>query len=195
MNTLFIDVETTGLDPDRNSVIQIACSYYSGTQLVTSFEGKFPIRPNTIVDLGALQVNKFKYDELPNFHDSINQLVEFLLKLPQNREDPMLFAGHNVAFDILALKKLLKSYNIEGVDRLFSYRVVDTSTIGEFLRQSGVIKLTRMSLANLAKALEIEVDETKTHKADYDIELTAKCYFKMIEKVSSLTKNITEAKE
>ena len=194
MNTLFIDVETTGLDLDKNSVIQIACSYYTGTTLVTSFEGKFPIRQNTIVDLGALQVNKFNYQELPNFHDSIDQLVEFLLKLPQNKEDPILLAGHNVSFDILALKKLLKSYNIEGVDRLFSYRVIDTSTIGEFLRQTGVIKLSRMSLANLAKALEIEVDETKTHKADYDIELTAKCYFKMIEKVEALTKKEPEVK-
>lgn len=186
MKNLFIDVETTGLDLDRNCVIQVACAYYSDRKLVTSFEGKFPIKETDIVDLGALQINKFNYQELFNFQSSLNELVEFLLKLPQDREDPIIFSGHNISFDIAALKKLLKKNNIEGVDRLFSYRIVDTSTLGEFLRHTGVIKLSRMSLANLAKALGIEVDETKTHKADYDVDLTAQCYFKMIEKVKQL---------
>jgi DNA polymerase III alpha subunit (gram-positive type) len=160
MNNLFIDVETTGLDPDRNAVIQIACSFYKDKTLVTSFEGKFPVTEKDIVDLGALQVNKFNYQEIFNFQSSLNELVEFLLKLPQSREDPIILSGHNILFDITALKKLLKKNNIEGLDRLFSYRIVDTSTLGEFLRHTGVIKLSRMSLANLAKALGIVVDET-----------------------------------
>ena len=67
-----------------------------------------------------------------------------------------------------------------GWGDIFDYSIIDTSVIGNYLREAGVITLDKMSLGNLAETLGISFDKTQLHTALVDAELSAKCYFIML---------------
>lgn len=180
-NLLFMDLETTGVEYDLNEVVEIACQFYQEGKLNKTFHVHMEHSGSKEINLGALKVNRHDigFKGYTPRKDAMEEFVQFLISLPVSKDDPISIAGHNVAFDVQGIKEYLKEYKVKGWDRLFSYSVVDTSTTANFLRDTGVIKMDRMSLGALGKALGIDVDNTKTHGAEYDTELTAKCYFKM----------------
>lgn len=187
MRLLFFDCETGGLNPDRHSVIEVGMLFYDNGEPVRTFDCTFGT--SCPVSLGALKVNRRSPASLSceNDTENIRRLVEFLVSLPSDKGDPILFAGHNVSFDIAMLKRLLENNGFENLGELFSHRVIDTATVGEFLRQAGILSLSTMSLTNLAKALGLETDKNMLHSALYDATLTMDCYFAMLNKMKGLS--------
>jgi DNA polymerase III alpha subunit (gram-positive type) len=186
---LFIDVESTGVDYADNEIVEVACLFYEDGVMKSSFCKKINPSFNKEINLGALKINKHKLtSQYFNREEAAKQLADYLVSLPSSKESPISIGGHNVAFDIQGIKEFLKEFNIVGLNELFSYSVVDTSTIGNFLRYCTSLNMARMSLSKLAETLQIEVDETKTHSAMYDAELSAKCFFKMCELVQRSTR-------
>jgi DNA polymerase-3 subunit alpha (Gram-positive type) len=186
MRLLFFDVESTGLDPERHSLIEIGMVFYDNGADLRTFDCTFG-SPGP-VSLGALKVNRRSTASLSCENDNINtsKLVEFLLSLPSDKGDPILFAGHNVSFDVAMLKRHLLNNGFENLGELFSHRVIDTATVGEFLRQAGVISMASMSLTNLAKSLGLPTDSKQLHGAVYDANLTLDVYFAMLNKIKGL---------
>lgn len=189
MNILFLDTETTGLDSGENAVIQIACEYHENGNLVKSFNKKFFSKNGEKrINLGALKVNKTSLSALhtaPPESIAVEEFVDFLLSL--NPKEQVVLCCENVVFDLGFVKELLKKYNIEGLDAIFSYRVLDTATIALFLKTAGVLKVEKLGLTNVAKSLGLEEPSTTGfHDASYDTKIMAKVYYKMLE----LTKDL-----
>lgn len=178
---LFIDTETTGVNPDNNEVIEVAAILYTDGKKINSFNSFLDFSSSAEISLGALRVNRRKLIDsgLTNRTKAIKLFADFLVSLPNDRQNPVIVGGHNTHFDVNFLKKMLEEERLTGWGDLFAYSVIDTSTIGNFLRSAGYITFDRMSLANLAQALNITVDKNKTHGAYYDAELSALCYYKM----------------
>ena len=90
---LVIDVETTGLDPKKNSIVSIGAVDFSNPKRQFYRE----CRPwnGALIDDGALKVNGFKREELLYskripLKDAITDLIEWIL---QSEEQTL--AGHN----------------------------------------------------------------------------------------------------
>lgn len=188
MNMLFIDCETTGLDENKHSIIEIACEHHKDGQMVSAYNRKF-INRQPILALDALKVNKTNIAQLLDIgkacpeEQAVFEFVDYLLSL-ENRD--LHICGHNVHFDVGFIKALLAKYNIEGWDKAVSYRHVDTCDRAKMLIETGIIPLSAIGvkgagLTNIAKALGLEVDETKTHTAVYDTNLCARVFYKMNE--------------
>jgi len=188
MNILFIDCETTGLDADKHSIIEIACEHHKDGQLVSAYNRKF-INRAPILALDALKVNKTNIKQLLDIgkeceeDKAVFEFVDYLLSL-DNKD--LHVCGHNVHFDVGFIKALLKKYSIEGWDKAVSYRHIDTCDRAKMLIETGIIPLDAIGhrgagLTNIAKALGVEVDETKTHGAAYDTALCARVFYKMNE--------------
>ena len=184
-NILFFDVETTGLDPDKNSIIQIAAQYYKNGTKVSEFETKIAPYTDSIA-IGALAVNKTTIKQLaeyPNSKVATDQFVEYLCSL----EDKFTYytkvipAAHNATFDISFLKNLLSFHGYSGWDNIFSHRTIDTATIARFLIDAGLLDCKNASLGVVAEALGIQVNEDNQHEAMYDTELCAVVYFTMLD--------------
>lgn len=182
---LGLDLETTGLDKNSTSVTQIALVHYNGEQRLSDFNMYVRPQEHLNFELGALKVTNKTFADYSKHQDreeAAKLLVHYLVRqvFPSAGNKEIKIVGHNVAFDVVRLRDFLASYNITGWDSVFSYRLIDTATIGQFLRDTGVIKLDKMSLGNLAKALGIEVEDNKLHDALVDVDLTFKCYFEML---------------
>ena len=187
MNILFIDTETTGLDANKHSIIEIACAHYKDGKLQSTFQRKF-VSNTVILDMGALRVNKQNTASLLEIGKKCSEqqgafdLMDYLLSL-DNKD--LHVCGHNVHFDVGFVKALLTKYGIEGWDQAVSYRQLDTCDRARMLIESGIITEQMggrgAGLKTIATALGVTVDETKLHGAMYDTELCAAVYFKMIE--------------
>lgn len=189
MTLIVFDLETTGLDSDKNGIISISAKVFnSNREVITSFDEE--CQPdNAEIDLGALKVNRYtlaKIDSLKTEESVLKDFCDFLLSLKFDGE--LVIVGHNPHFDISFIKSKLKKHNITGFDKAVSHRVVDTASLGRLLVMSGLIKDNKVSLKDLAIALQIPYDAEKHHSANYDVDLTAKVLFAIIDKVSQLTK-------
>ena len=218
---LFIDTETTGLDPRRNGIISLCAKLYKDGEFVESYDTGEPHHPNDFIfqtqwyrfnknfeeyqiDLSAMRVNKLaltaeglKYqlfhqgrcgqeeicpqDLLQNECDFVKNLANFLVEM--TKVPNLHIGGMNVQFDLKFIAALFDKYKLNA-NGVIPTRVVDTQIIAAFLQNAGVIKVPNLKSETLYECFQIEMDGI--HSAVADVELTAKLYFKMEQKIKEI---------
>lgn len=152
-----IDLETTGLNPKRDKIIEIGAVKVIDGQIAGSFHSY--VNPGRkleerIVELTGIRQEQV--DEAPDIEDVFPQLEEFLEDLP--------LLGHRILFDYSFLKKaavnLKKPFEKQGIDTLWIARC--------FLPQ-----LEHRTLPYLCEYYRIEHDP---HRALADAEATSSLY-------------------
>lgn len=185
-HVLGTDVETTGLDQGTTSLTEVALVHYNGEERLSELRLRILPKQEKLINLGALRVTKQNLDSLYiNAHapaDAAYMITNYLCNkvIPVVGNKELRILGHNVSGDIARIKSLLQEHNIVGWDEIFSYRLIDTATIGEFLRTCGALEMDKMSLENLAKALGIDTTKYEFHTALGDTDVTFAVYFAML---------------
>lgn len=187
MNLLVFDLETTGLDSDEHGIVSVAAKLYNKDRQVVNSFNKNCFNEMAHINLQALLVNRFTISKLREFKSEKQVLEDFcdwLLSLPRDTE--IVIGGHNCHFDIDFIKTKLKLYGIDGFDQVASYRVIDSASWGRLLAMSKIIpENSKISLSSLAQILNIPYDSKKHHTAEYDVELTAKVIFSIVDLLES----------
>lgn len=193
MHLLGIDLETTGVDPKTNAIIEIACIHYNGAEKLSEFNVEVATNSGRKKSLGAMRITKKSHKDIMNNYEAlysenaVDAFTEYLIKdVCSHTKERITIVGHNVSFDINFMKEWLSRHNIDKWDEVFTVRFLDTAVIAEFLRNTGALPLKSLSLDKLAEGLGVEVDKNKLHTALYDVDLTFKCYFKMVDLVRGL---------
>lgn len=182
MNILFIDCETSGLDPAKNAMLEFAAELHVDGVKVSEFStGMYDRR--SPVSLGALKVNGLKLAGLlllKNESEAVVELIDWLLSIKV--QGPIYVCGHNVHFDISFLKALLAKYQLDGLDNVIGYHFLDTFSIGSFLMSTGKLQTenNKVNLSALAKGLGLDVSQYKVHTATEDVRLTVDVYNSMV---------------
>lgn len=159
-----IDVETTGLRPQRQRVIEIALIRYEDGQEVRRYESLIhPERsiPKFIADLTS--ITDAHLAESPIFKQIAPEILEFV-------GDAML-VGHNVGFDISFVNAELKRCNLPTLinDRL--------DTLGMAVRL-----LRGLRKPNLQRVAEmVGLNPVKLHRAGPDASLTAEVALRLVD--------------
>jgi len=140
-----IDIETTGLDPLKHSILEIGALDFNNP--TNQFYQKCRVFEGAEIDKNALKVNGYDYNQL---YDSTKQelrdlLLNFIewIKPIKNKT----LAGQNVDFDILFLIESLKRYNI---DWILGWRKIDLHTLVycDYLKK-GINPIINKELSNL----------------------------------------------
>lgn len=196
---LFIDCETGGINENETSLLTIAGIICEGNSKYTKsfhfgiLEEYYRVMP------AAMKINKIDLVRLAengiNRYEVARRILEFC---KENFGDPrssnyekIRIGGHNVAFDVRFLKKLINDYrcvsNLE-YDDVFSHRNIDTYPITGFLNECGFFKGTNKigSLQSLCDYFEIE--NKNAHNAFSDVKATAEIYFRMKEEMNRIIK-------
>jgi DNA polymerase III subunit epsilon len=162
-----LDFETTGLYPERDSIIEFGAVRFKGRELLGTFEGL--VTPATEYTAEAMAISGITAEMLigkPAIEAVIPDFVSFL-------GDAVLVA-HNAPFDIGFLRATCQRLSIPALGN----RIVDTQT----LAQKALPRQKSYSLQNLASGLGIE--SGNAHRALDDAQTCMKLFWACVDALS-----------
>ncbi|KTD64213.1 ribonuclease T [Legionella shakespearei] len=172
-----VDVETAGLDPKSNALLEVCVVLlnmdeegilYKGE---SHFEHVLPFS-GAVLDQKSLEFNQIDPFQPLRFAVDEKVALERLFQpifaaLKKSRCQRAVLVGHNAWFDLLFIKEAVKR---TGVNSPFhSFTCFDTATLGGFVYGQTV-------LAKAAHAAKIHFDPNEAHSAIYDAEKTAELF-------------------
>ena len=167
MNFLWLDCETTGLSPEKNDIVQLACIPHINGKAHDSFnEFCQPENWNNIEE-AAIRVHGITVNRMKTFQSAAEMLDKFIVYL-RSFKKKFIIAGYNVGFD----KRFISSFftrhgRANEFFELFELQVHDTYTRAQKVKT--LLKTENLKLATLAKHFGIEID---AHEALSDISAT-----------------------
>ncbi|HEV8194465.1 MAG TPA: exonuclease domain-containing protein [Ktedonobacterales bacterium] len=159
-----IDLETTGLNPEQDAIIEIGAVKFAGERVLDTFETFVSSRapmPYRIQRLTGIKLEQLR--DAPALGAVLPRLRAFLGDAP--------LVGHNVQFDVTFLRRF-------GVAR--HNPLVDTYELASMLLPS----LHSYTLASVAGALDVLTDTV--HRALSDAQLSREVFLALLQRLDDL---------
>lgn len=165
-NLAFIDTETSGLDPDKHEIIELAVVIAKQIdrpgkgpkiEIIAEKDWKIKMKHRENAEEQALRVNGYNEVDWMFAVDLEAALREFV-KLTEGAT----FVSHNLTFDFGFIDKAFKK---TGVEHKMHYAKLDTISIA-FARLYDIPQATAFSLKALAALFKIENKKAHTALAD-----------------------------
>lgn len=178
---VMLDVETSGLDPQRHQILTLDATYLTrvGVEWVPtgdSLSTMVSICPWARIEDQALKVNRLKLEDLNRMGrpeaDVMAALVAWVKNCaatPQGEGAYILLAGYNVGFDRSFLEAAFDRAHIRWTEA-FSYRHLDVKELVQWARIAGMVKGDRLRLEGVARQLGCHQDGA--HASDVDVAMT-----------------------
>lgn len=178
---LWIDTETTGLNPAKHGLRELAYILVIDGQVVKKDVLQIDTRTyKTFVEIDdkALELSNVTIEDFDNFDDSayafdrFSTLLEYLDK--EDKNDYFTLAGFNVKFDNDFLREWFYD-NDAGAEfkNYFHYKVIDVFPLVITLKHLGFIDTENDKLKTVCEYFDIPID---AHNALSDIEATKNLY-------------------
>lgn len=166
LNDTFVvfDTETTGFYAGSDQMIEIGAVKIKNGEIIDRFDELIdPQRPlpHKIVELTCIT------DDMVKGKDSEENVTRRFLEWAGDL--PMV--AHNAKFDISFMKAACKKYDLGEFDNT----VLDTMSLARILSP----EWPNHKLSTLVKKYKVPWDEDAHHRADYDAEGTAHCFYAM----------------
>jgi DNA polymerase-3 subunit epsilon len=177
---LWLDLETTGLDPRRNDIIELAAIVEIDTTCEEFHTFLRPIAWENI-DQEALAVHGIPIEEVeaaPSAQEAHSSFTTFLSQYVNryNRDDKFVIAGYNVGFDTDFLREFFKKCNDKYYGSYFFWPTRDVkNSVAEAILTG--LRAPNYKLSTMCETCGIELKEA--HNALYDIRATRALYLKL----------------
>lgn len=155
-----IDVETTGLSPIANELIEISAIKYDGKNKIDTFTSL--IKPRAKIPYYITNITGITNEMVKN-SPYVEEIMPSLIKFIE--ENPIV--AHNANFDY----KFIQNYSNNAFSKNM---VIDTVQIGRKLYPN----LPNHKLGTIAK--HIGITEDGFHRAEFDCECSAKIYIEYL---------------
>ena len=180
-NLLFIDTETTGLDPNKGEIIELAAMLTTpdNKEVLKTFEVKLRMEHPELAEKKALEVNGYNEVEwaLEKCASDRSKVGADLLVISNDA----VLVGHNVSFDEAFVSAFLRTL---GLKPNWHYHKIDTVVLSWPLVIAGRAKWLR--LGDVCEALHIKQDGA--HRAMSDVLSCRAVYTELLTQyLSSLT--------
>jgi len=184
MRQIFLDTETTGLDPNQgHRVIEIAAVEMSNRQLTKNHYHTY-LNPRRDIDQAAQDVHGITSDFLkdkPLFKDIASEFLNFI------KGSEIII--HNAPFDIGFLNMELGKINLGNLEK-HSASIFDTLKLAKEIRPG-----QRNNLNALCKAYDVDNTSRAFHGALLDAELLCDVYLGMTRGQEAFSIDFTESSE
>ena len=177
-NLAFIDTETTGTDPNKHEIIELAVVIArqierpgKGPTIEVIEECEWKIKPEHIetAEEEALRVNGYSEVDWMFAIDRKKAMEEF-----SKKTQSCTFISHNLVFDYAFV---MKAFEETGVENRMHYAKLDTISIA-FARLYDAPSADKFSLRALCELLKVE--NSKAHTALADTKALVQVYKKLM---------------
>ena len=179
---IFLDIETTGLNPFAHDIIEIAAKDNIGNQWQTLVKPTYKL-PQKIVDITKITDNMIEKDGI-NPCDALKKMIDFIDGKNLNCQTAKWIVGHNlIGFDWSFLFNSCKKYKLI----LPSYvNLLDTYRISQYLLRDNDYQSFKLN--SLCDLFGIKSDGF--HRAMNDVYATEKLFNELINKLSKLNSSM-----
>ena len=172
---LFIDTETTGLNPKECGIIQIAGLIEIDGEVKDAFDLKLNPLPDCKFEPGAVEKHGIEPPDLFNHKDTFKDFKDILNEYvnPYDKNDKFTIAGYNVKFDVNFLSALWKKNNDNYFGAYFSPYMLDIYPLIQYFKYIGIPAFDGIQNLKLETVYpHIMKEEFKAHDAFDDIKST-----------------------
>lgn len=181
----FIDTETTGLDPQKHGLHQVAAIITDGNGIeIDSIDLKF--KPSKkLIEFSALEKTRLTEDELWNRKNSsltaFSQFIAFLEKHINrfDKKDKLQFIAYNTAFDEAFIREWFTSNGNDFFGAYFWNPTICMQKTAAWFIQNHRTSIHSFKLCNICAFAGIDFNEDEAHDAFYDIRKTLELYHKL----------------
>jgi len=182
---IYIDTETSGLDPSKNALLQIA-----GIIEINGIEKEYfnyYVRPikGKIINQKALECNNLTFNQIESFEDPsliysrvLAIFDKYIAKFDKN--DKFIMVGQNPWFDKTFIDQFFKDQGNQYLHAYIDYHLIDLVGISMFMKSVGKISCENLKLETICKSLEIPL---KAHDAMEDCRAVKLCLEKFMKMV------------
>ena len=181
MKYLWIDLETTGLDPVRHGVIQIAGIVEIDGEIKEEFN--FKVRPfkGDGVSLDSIMAHGISIEEMKSYkppNEIYRKLTKLLSKYVQvyDKSDKFHLLGYNAKFDYDFLRKWFEKNHDTYMGSYIWFPPLDIMNLACFYLSTERATIKNFKLDSVARAVGLKPKEGLLHDASYDIRLTRDLY-------------------
>lgn len=178
----YYDLETTGTRFWKNGIHQISGAIKVDGEIKERFD--FKVRPfeKAVIEEEALKVAGVTMEQVmayPSMREVYSKLTSMLSKYVDkfNKKDKFHLVGYNNAsFDNPFFRAFFVQNNDNYFGSWFWSDSIDVMVMASNKLRNVRHELTDFKQATVAKYLGIEIDETKLHDAEYDIDVCMKIF-------------------
>jgi len=155
-----LDTETTGLDPEKDRIVEIAACRFTLAEIVDSFDSL--VQPQMAISEESLRIHQITPEmvkDSPTFDLIAKEFLEFV--------GDSIIVGHGIAFDISLIIHEARRYNV--LCSLKKNRLFDTLRLARFYGDS-----PNNSLKNLAHHFNVE--QMQAHRAMHDVKMNIEVF-------------------
>lgn len=174
---LVIDTETTGLDPLKHGVIQLACVVEIDGDVVDEFQSHVKPFPGDLLNAEAMEITGTTREDMETYpfpNQALLDLRRFLMQYvdpfaPLDKFRPM---GYNVDFDL----KFWEQFFLKNGDNYFysfvTHRYIDVLRVIQYMDSFGLLAFPDCKLETVCRVLGIDVAYDDMHNALTDVKAT-----------------------
>ena len=171
---IYLDTETTGLNPEEHALIEVAAVLVIDGKEVSSIAldiNPFSYTRAIRITDAALEVHGLSHEELEMHSSSEHQFKEFIRWLDKyvdkyNKKDKLTIVGYNTHFDIGFLQAWFRDNRHKYYGSYFSHRDVDIFALIKLLYAFGFLPLEDLKLSTVSNYYGIDF---KPHSAIQDV--------------------------
>lgn len=184
---LFIDTETTGLDPKLHGLVQVAGIVDINGKVEEEFD--FTLKPidGKLFETRALEVNGLNMNVINQFKpsDTVFHLFRQLIKRyidQYNTKDKFTFLGYNAGFDVGFIRQWFLDHDDKYYGSIFFRYPIDVASIAMEALIDQRPTMPNDKLETVMKMFDVSA-EGKLHDARTDIIATREVYYKALKKL------------
>ena len=181
MKKLWIDLETTGLNPVKHGVIQIAGIIEINGEEVEEFS--FQVRPfkGDAVSQDSIKSHGISVEQMKSFDSPRETYIAFIKLLGKyvdvyNKSDKFFMVGYNSKFDYDFLRKWFEKNQNSYMGSYIWFPPLDIMHLAAFYLVDRRPEIKNFKLMTVAEAVGLKPLDEKLHDASYDIRLTKDLY-------------------
>lgn len=198
---MFYDTETTGVDPKKHSIIQLAAVIEINGQEVEKFEFKIKPHPKAKIEPEALAVNGrtveeiMQYEEMSSVYKKLIKILEKHVDRYDKQDKIFLVGFNNLKFDDEFLRMFFSLNGDDFFNSWFWSGSIDVMALAAQYLSHRRHFMPSFKQTRVAQELGIEVDKDRLHEAEYDIELLMQIYKMVTGKMAEETSRYVYLKD
>lgn len=184
LKLLFLDLETTGVNPQKHGIIQIsgAIQIREGMEIILgeSFNMQLKTFPTDVIEDQALETTGVTREDILTNPDRLepmvahNRFVKMLCRYVDKfqKTDKFFIVGFNTTFDDNFLRAFFVKCNDKYYGSLICWPPIDLASMAALKLGPKRMLMPNFKLATAASSVGVPVDQARIHDASYDIDLT-----------------------